>query len=317
MSSADATSLPDFEPPGPGPWEQDPVHFPRARDALLDGDASGSVQAGHGDFARYYGLLLDGLEMAYVNGFAYSQRRARAGEPRSRSASSAREEVLDGKLWREQLREWDETVKPAAIAAHRELQAVDPDALSRRRAGRVPDALPRPPRGDDRPAHALHGVSAVIPTGDFLAHVGDWTGLPPAELLGLMRGASPVSAGASSELERMIAAIARTTSCAGAPRVGRRSCAACSTPCARSRARRAQPCPRISTSSGNRLLDGFDICGALRARDARRAAPRDPDGGRRRGARTTESRRGGRRRPRPRCRPSIGRSSTSCSARRG
>ena len=42
-----------------------------------------------------------------------------------------------------------------------------------------------------------HTGAAVIPTGDFLAHVGDWTGLGQAELLGLMRGASPVSSGAS------------------------------------------------------------------------------------------------------------------------
>ena len=34
------------------------------------------------------------------------------------------------KLWREQLGDWDETFKPASIATHRELQAVDPDALS-------------------------------------------------------------------------------------------------------------------------------------------------------------------------------------------
>jgi hypothetical protein len=39
-------------------------------------------------------------------------------------------EVFAGKLWREQLREWDETYKPAALAEHRELQAVDADALS-------------------------------------------------------------------------------------------------------------------------------------------------------------------------------------------
>src|SRR5262249_28260666 len=49
--------------------------------------------------------------------------------------------------------------------------------------------------------------AAVIPTGDFLAHVGEWTGLPPSELLGLMRGASPVSSGAPDELKRLIAAI--------------------------------------------------------------------------------------------------------------
>jgi len=46
--------------------------------------------------------------------------------------------------------------------------------------------------------HMRYTAGAVVPTGDFLAHVGDWTGLPPAQLLGLMRGAAPVSAGASA-----------------------------------------------------------------------------------------------------------------------
>jgi pyruvate,water dikinase len=55
--------------------------------------------------------------------------------------------------------------------------------------------------------HMRHTGAASLPTGDFLAHVGDWTGLAPSELLGLLRGASPVSAGASAEFERLLAAI--------------------------------------------------------------------------------------------------------------
>ena len=42
--------------------------------------------------------------------------------------------------------------------------------------------------------------AATVPTGDFLAHVVAWTGLPRLELLAMMRGAAPVSAGASEEL---------------------------------------------------------------------------------------------------------------------
>src|SRR5260221_10180141 len=54
--------------------------------------------------------------------------------------------------------------------------------------------------------HMRFTASAVVPTGDFLAHVGDWTDVPPSELLGLMRGTAPTSAGASGELEQLIAA---------------------------------------------------------------------------------------------------------------
>ena len=116
------------------------------------------------------------------------------------------EEVLAGKLWREQLREWDETYKPAAIAKHRELQSVDPDALSDEELVAY-IARCREHHTAMISQHMRFTASAVIPTGDFLAHVGDWTGLPTAELLGLMRGASPVSAGASEELETLIGAI--------------------------------------------------------------------------------------------------------------
>jgi rifampicin phosphotransferase len=58
-------------------------------------------------------------------------------------------------------------------------------------------------------SHMRHTAAAVVPTGDILAHVADWTKLPTAELLGLMLGTSPVSAGASAELERTMAAMAK------------------------------------------------------------------------------------------------------------
>jgi pyruvate,water dikinase len=116
------------------------------------------------------------------------------------------EEVLQRKFWREQVNEWNGTVKPASIQAHRELQSVDPGKLSG-------DALSAHlTRCRDHHAamlyqHMRFTAAAIVPVGDFLAHVGDWTSLPPAELLGLMRGASPVSAGASAQLDQLIAAI--------------------------------------------------------------------------------------------------------------
>ena len=98
--------------------------------------------------------------------------------------------------------------------------------------------------------HMRHTAAAVVPTGDFLAHVGDWTGLPA------VRAARPDArrprrspAGASAELERLIAAIGARSPRAGAARVGRTIPAACSRRCARSTATPARPCPAISTSS--------------------------------------------------------------------
>jgi pyruvate,water dikinase len=164
-----------------------------------------AMKQGTNDFARFYGMLIGGMEMAYINGFAYSSMRP-APEDQIPERFQRAEQVFPGKLWREQLREWDQSCKPSSIAAHREIQAVDPDALSDE------ELVAYLTRCRDHHAammaqHMRFTAAAMIPTGDFLAHVGDWTGLPPAQLLGLMRGSASVSAGGSDELERLIAVV--------------------------------------------------------------------------------------------------------------
>jgi rifampicin phosphotransferase len=194
-----------FDPPGPGSWAQDPVHFPRPLTRYFAETHPAPFKQGTHDFAVYYGMLIDGMDIAYLNGFAYnSMRMVEEAEVPARFGRA--EEVYQKKLWREQLRLWDDEAKPQSIATHREIQAVEPDALSN---GELADYLER-----CRDHHAVmmaqhmrFTAGAMIPTGDFLAHVGDWTGLPPSELLGLLRGSASVSAGGSDELERLVAAI--------------------------------------------------------------------------------------------------------------
>jgi pyruvate,water dikinase len=194
-----------FDAPGPGFWELDPVHFPRPATRYWTEIHPAAFKRGTGEFARFYGMLIDSLEMAYVNGFAYKIVRPVAEAEIPRRLQRA-EEVFQKKSWREQLRDWNETFKPASMKAHRELQAVDPEGLS---DSALASHLTR---CHDHHAEMLYQhmrftAAAIVPTGDFLAHVGDWTGLPPAELLGLMRGTSPTSAGASAQLADLIAAI--------------------------------------------------------------------------------------------------------------
>jgi rifampicin phosphotransferase len=129
MTVSDASTKLNFEPPGPGSWEQDPVHFPRPMTRYFQETQPPSFKKGTNDFARFYGLLIDGLQMSYVNGFGYNQVLP-APDAEIPQRFQRAEQVFEQKLWREQLRDWDENRKPAAIAMHRELQAVDPDALS-------------------------------------------------------------------------------------------------------------------------------------------------------------------------------------------
>jgi rifampicin phosphotransferase len=194
-----------FEAPGPGFWELDPVHFPRPATRYWIEVQPEAFKRGTAEFARSYGMLIGGLEVAYVNGFAYMTVTQPPQEEIPARFQRA-EEVLQRKFWREQLDEWNRTIKPASIKAHQDLQSVDPEVLS-------DDGLAAHlTRCRDHHArmliqHMRFTAAAIVPVGDFLAHVGDWTGLPPAELLGLMRGTSPVSAGASAQLEQLIAAI--------------------------------------------------------------------------------------------------------------
>jgi rifampicin phosphotransferase len=196
-----------FEPPGPGSWELDPVHFPRPVTRYWTEIHPEALRRGVQDFTRFYGMLIDTLEYQYVNGFAYKTVRPVAeGDVPQRLKRV--EDVFQRKLWREQLHDWDEKIKPTSLKAHRELQSVDPEELSDE------DLITHLTRCRDHHAamltqHMRFTAATLVPTGDFLAHVGDWTGCSPADLLDLLRGVAPVSAGASAELERLIAAMAQ------------------------------------------------------------------------------------------------------------
>jgi len=62
-----------FDPTGPGSWVQDPVPMPRPMTSYWPEMHPPACKKGTNDFARFYGLLIDGLEMGYINGFGYSQ----------------------------------------------------------------------------------------------------------------------------------------------------------------------------------------------------------------------------------------------------
>jgi hypothetical protein len=209
VTASDASTKLSLDPPGPGSWEQDAVHFPRPVTRYFQETQPPSFKRGTNDFAGFYGMLIDGLQMSYVKGFGYNQMLP-APDAEIPQRFQRAEQVFAQKLWREQIRDWDENCKPSAIAMHRGLQTVDPDDLSNA------ELIAYLTRCRDHHSamiaqHMRFTAGAVLPTGDFLAHVGDWTGLPPSELLGLMRGSAVVSAGGSDEMERLKKAFAEDT----------------------------------------------------------------------------------------------------------
>ncbi len=179
------------------------------------------------DGTKRYGMLLDYHEWQFVNGWSYLCPRPvgapkdAVGHPprhvwdhlmqsdpeiRDRLRTSAI--VFEYKLWREDLQNWDQEIKPAATRAHLELQAVDPSTLSTEallvHLERCRENLKR--------GYYLHhrfNIPAVVPVGDFLVHAEEWTGRSPTELLGLLQGSTPISLGATDELRRLAQAVGR------------------------------------------------------------------------------------------------------------
>ena len=195
-----------FDPPGPGFWELDPVHMPRPMTRYWTEMHPEPFHRGTHEFAERYGMLIDGLEMAYIEGFGY-----RGVKPAPEKDIPVRFEraakVFETRYWREQFKDWNESLKPSSMKAHLQVQSVNPDELS------GDDLANYLLRCRDHHAkmiyqHMRFTAAAVVPTGDFLAHAEEWTGKPHSDLLELLRGVAPVSAGSSDEFERMVEAVA-------------------------------------------------------------------------------------------------------------
>jgi phosphohistidine swiveling domain-containing protein len=216
---------PKFEPPGPGSWSLDYSHYTRPATRFQAEVFPEQFVRGFRESLKRYGLLLDYLDWEYVNGFPYYCPRP-VGAPKDavdhppkhvwdelmrtdreiseRLTTSAM--AFERKLWREDLRVWDEQTKPAATRDHLELQALDPSTL------RTEALLAHLHRCRENLKyqiylHHFYNVPAMLPVGDFFVHAQEWTGRPATEFLGLLQGATPVSRGSADELDRLAKSI--------------------------------------------------------------------------------------------------------------
>jgi pyruvate,water dikinase len=196
---------------------QDKAHNPVAqtaiaREAYPDGFNRGFTEA----FAAY-GVLLDRLAMAEINGFTYHQPQPFdmpgpdgpkdpewIGQELGRRTAVAAEAV-EARIWREGIRRWDEELKPASIARHAELD-VDLGALDDEQlAAHIDTCIDHVTEMVYQ--HHRHNMHALFPVGDFLLHAAGWTGRPPASLLSVFDGHSPVSSVLCPEVQPAIAAL--------------------------------------------------------------------------------------------------------------
>ena len=214
-----------FEAPGPGSWERESTHLLHPMSRWLADLFPGALMRGFKAMAAHYGLLLDHVEMAVVEGFLYASPRVVGAPPSAkgpppkpifklltwlhpeiRRRVRRSREALANKIWRDELKEWDERLKPALAATQARLLASDVAALP---DGALAAHLEQCRRALDDSVvlhHRLTGCS-MVPMGDYLIAAAEWTGLPEADLIAPFRGASPVSAGATAEIDALVAAI--------------------------------------------------------------------------------------------------------------
>jgi pyruvate,water dikinase len=217
----------DFKVPGPGSWELEQTHFSKPATRFASRLIGEPLARGFGEGTRRYGLLLDTLRFAFVNDFCYAKfvpvgaPDGAAGPPprllfmlltrlhpeiRRRVASAP--EVFSKKLWREDLRRWDEEVKPDSVARNRKLQNT-PIATLGETAFRAHLEEIRDNVCEMVYRHHVFTIPCSFPVGHFVSRVQGWTGLPSGEVLGTLKGAAPISRGVGAgAIERLRAALA-------------------------------------------------------------------------------------------------------------
>lgn len=212
---SDAASDVEWEAPGPGPWKQDRAHLPVSVTPIIQQIYPEGFARGFSETFAAFGVLLDSMRMAYVNGFPFGQAvpfdapgpdgplsPEQIGAELQRRAEVAAA-AFEQRIWRDTLRYWDDELKPASIAKHLALGDVDLTALTdeqlRDHLHRCVDHL-----GEMWYQHHRFNAMAMLPVGDFVLHAVEWTGRPPVPMFAVFDGWSPVSGVVPPELRPAI-----------------------------------------------------------------------------------------------------------------
>jgi rifampicin phosphotransferase len=261
----------EWNPPAPGPWQQDQAHTPASSTLVMQDVYPAGFNRGFTETFSRYGLLLDRLAMGVVNGFTYHQPQPFdmpgpdgpltdeqiGAEIGRRTALAA--ETFETKRWRTDLHDWDTSWKPAAIARHRELGDVDLGSLDDAGlAAHVSDV------GDHVSQmvyqHHRFNMAALLPVGDFALQAAGWLHCDPTTLMALLDGWSPISGVLSSELEPVVTAIESS------PEL-RELVEGDGDPTARLSELRER-CPEMNEYmrlAGHRVVEGFDVTSPILA----------------------------------------------------
>ena len=228
---APGASVEAFDPPGPGTWMLDTTHH--GRRPVTTFYASVSIEENDDGFAmmtKRFGLPLETMQFAQVNGFVYSQPKAVGAPENAKSAkappkpllwliarlhpemrrrNATAKTVFRDSIWREDVDAWFGGERQKVIDANLTFQGVDlAHAADRELADHV-EALGEHLRRQFVLGFATHGGD-IVPTGDFLAHCASW-GIGAGEASQLLAGSSPLT----TETRDLLAPVAVALTSAG------------------------------------------------------------------------------------------------------
>jgi phosphohistidine swiveling domain-containing protein len=198
-----------FAPPGPGQWALDRSHFAGGTTPICQWLMEESMARGMRRVFAEIGVPADTLQARFVNGFMYTRLRPLLRpdhaakklppepilrivthlHPAFRRRAKAAATALRSRPWVDVAHRWATQLRPAVIAENRRLQATNPDVLDDAPLGRHVAELLEYCRDKAELHFWLHGHD-LGPIARYLHAVQGW-GIPPADALPALAGASP------------------------------------------------------------------------------------------------------------------------------
>ncbi|MBC8144942.1 MAG: hypothetical protein H7X80_05100 [bacterium] len=214
-----------FTKPSPGSWMLDAAHCERPLPRFLQEMFATTLSRGFREGLVAYGALLDGIDATMINGFLYACMRPFGAPPEPkglppkfifkslttlhpeiRRRVKRSQEAMESKLWRTELKQYQEEWSPPIDRARAELLDVDVEQLD---DAALADHIAACFSHSTDAFHVHHRMncSRVIPVGEFIANAREWTGASLSEILAVLRGSSPASREGHAELDALVIAI--------------------------------------------------------------------------------------------------------------
>jgi phosphohistidine swiveling domain-containing protein len=222
----------EWEAPGPGGWMMDDNHYSGAVSGFIASVLPGEVGPAMASGFRRYGLLMEGMRIALVNGRLYSQPKIVGApapkegripspppkavmrlmfllHPELRRRRRTARKALATKLWRADRQRWRTQDAPRFRARNRALGQVVPSKLDDAALLHHFEECLQQFR-DGNAVHFINIPASSFPVGDWAGLACKWTGCTPAEAIAILQGSNREAAATLELLEPLADAVARS-----------------------------------------------------------------------------------------------------------